>query len=236
MFQRWNNLLFAHWPVPAERIAPLIPQGLVVDTFEGTAWVGVVPFFIDQLRTRTVGRYRIGIPTTTEFCELNLRTYVRSPASSLFGVHFFSLDAASLLAVIGARSFAHLAYFWANMQCSVSPDGAVHYSSQRLVPQPGVRFKASYRGLGTISPIAVPGTLEYFLTARYCLFTRSAGELVVLHIHHLPWPLEPAEAEIRLNQLPRAHGITLPDSAPLLHFSRQLEVYLWSPEPDRPRR
>lgn len=234
MFQRWNDLLFAHWPVPVETLAPLIPPGLVLDTFDGSAWIGVVPFFIDRLRTRTFGRNTIVLPTTTEFCELNLRTYVRSPVSGLFGVYFFSLDAASALAVIGARIFVHLPYFWASMQHRAASDGTTIYSSTRLLPQPGVRFKAKYRGLGTISPATTPGTLEHFLTSRYCLFTQYAGRIFVTHIHHLPWPLEPAEAEIHLNQLSSAHGIALPECAPLLHFSRCLEVYIWSPERDLP--
>ena len=233
MFQRWNDLLFAHWPVPAKTIAPLLPPGLILDTFDGAAWIGVVPFFIDCVRTRTFGTHTFAVPTTTEFCELNLRTYVRSPRSGLSGVYFFSLDAASALAVLGARTAFGLAYFWAAMKSTTAADGAINYSSTRLLPR-RVCFEASYRGLGSVSPVTTPGTLEYFLTARYCLFTRYAGRVLVAHIHHLPWPLEPAEAEIRINQLPSAHHITLPASAPLLHFSRRLEVYIWSPRRDLP--
>jgi uncharacterized protein YqjF (DUF2071 family) len=215
-------------------VTPLLPPGLILDTFDGTAWIGIVPFLIDRVHTRTFGSHTIAVPTTTEFCELNLRTYVRSPAGGLSGVYFFSLDAASALAVIGARSVVHLAYFWAKMRRGIADDGTIRYSSTRLLPQPDVRFDASYRGLGGISLVTTPGTLEYFLTARYCLFTRYARSVFVTHIHHLPWPLEPAEARIHLNQLPRAHGIALPESTPLLHFSRRLEVYIWSPQQDLP--
>ena len=236
MTQRWNDLLFAHWPVPPQAIAPLIPAGLTLDTYDNSAWVGVVPFFMDNVRTRTVGRHRIAIPTTAAFCELNLRTYVRSPVSGLFGVYFFSLDAESALAVLGARTLFHLPYFWAHMQRTTSPDGTIQYTSKRLFPQPNIRFEASYRSLGHPTPADTPGTLEYFLTARYCLFTHYSGRILVAHIHHFPWPLEPAQADIRLNQLPPAHGITLPHREPLLHLSRQLEVYIWSPEPDKPLR
>jgi uncharacterized protein len=236
MTQRWNDLLFAHWPVPPQILAPLIPAGVTLDTYDNAAWVGAVPFYMDNIRTRTIGQHRLAIPTTAAFCELNLRTYVHSPVSGLFGVYFFSLDAESALAVLGARTFFHLPYFWSNMHRTAAPDGAIHYTSTRLLPQPGYRFEAAYRGLGNPTPADTPGTLEYFLTARYCLFTRFAGRIFVGHIHHLPWPLEPAEAEIRLNQLPPAHGIALSDREPLLHFSRSLDVYIWMLEPDKPLR
>jgi len=236
MTLRWNDLLFAHWPVAPQTIAPLIPSGLILDTYDNAAWIGVVPFFMDNVRTRTIGPRRIAIPTTSAFCELNLRTYVHSPISGLSGVYFFSLDAESALAVLGARTLFHLPYFWANMHRTIASDETIHYTSKRLLPEPGVRFDAHYRGLGHPTAADTPGTLEYFLTARYCLFTRYAGRILVGHIHHLPWLLEPAETEIRIDQLPSAHGITLPQRKPLLHFSRRLDVYIWSLEPDKPVR
>lgn len=233
MTQRWNDLLFAHWPIPADEIARLIPAGLKVDTFDGSAWVGVVPFWMDEVRTRAAGERCIAIPGTTTFCELNVRTYVRSPATDLRGVYFFSLDAASALAVIGARTLFHLPYFLASMHSQLEPDGTVEYSSDRLLTKRKVRFKARYRGLGNVAGPSRAGTLEHFVTERYCLFTQHAGKVLRGDIHHLPWPLEPAEAEIGLNELPAAHGIALPDRPPVLHFARQLQVYLWSLREDR---
>lgn len=91
-----------------------------------------------------------------------------------------------------------------------------------------VRFEANYRGLGEVAGPSIDGTLEYFLTERYCLFTPYGGKMLVGHIHHLPWPLEQAEADIRVNELPAAHGIALPNRAPILHFARELNVYIWS--------
>jgi uncharacterized protein YqjF (DUF2071 family) len=233
MTQRWNDLLFAHWPIPVDKMAPLVPAGLEVDTFDGYAWVGVVPFWIDQARTRAVGERCITVPGTATFCELNLRTYVRSSATGLHGVYFFALDAASALAVIGARTLFHLPYFLASMHQQIDPDGTVEYSSKRLLTGRSIRFKARYRGLGRVAGPSRPGTLEYFLTERYCLLTQHEGKVQVAHIHHLPWPLEPAEAEISLNELPAAHGIVLPDSPPMLHFARKLDVYIWSMRKDR---
>ncbi len=227
MAQRWNDLLFAHWPIPVGEMARLLPAGLEVDPFDGYAWVGVVPFWMDQVRTRAAGERCITVPGTATFCELNLRTYVRSPTSNLRGVYFFSLDAASALAVIGARTLFHLPYFFASMRRRIESDGTIEYRSNRLLTGRRVRFKASYRGLGEAGP-SRNGTLEHFLTERYCLFTQHAGQVQIGHIHHLPWPLEAAEAEIGINELPAAHGITLPNRPPVLHFARKLHVYIWS--------
>lgn len=233
MAQRWNDLLFAHWPIPVEEMARLIPSGLEVDPFDGYAWVGVVPFWMDRVRTRAAGDVCVTVPTTSEFCELNLRTYVRSRATGLPGVYFFSLDAESALAVLGARTLFHLPYFLASMQRRQEPDGAVEYESRRMLSRRSVRFHGRYRGLGEIAGAATKGDLERFLTERYCLFTQHRGRVLVGDIHHLPWPLEPAEAEIEVNELPAAHGIVLPDRAPVLHFARELEVYIWSLREDR---
>jgi hypothetical protein len=228
MAQRWNDLLFAHWPIPVGAMVQLIPGGLEVDTFDGYAWVGVVPFWMDRVRTRAVGDRCIVIPSTGTFCELNLRTYVRSRTTGWRGVYFFSLDAASALAVIGARTLFHLPYFLASMHQQIGSDGTVEYSSRRLLTGRSVRFKARYRGLGEVAGPSRNGTLEYFLTERYCLFACDAGRVQVGHIHHLPWPLQMAEAEISINELPAAHGISLPDRPPVLHFARELQVYIWS--------
>jgi uncharacterized protein len=233
MAQRWNDLLFAHWPIAVDEMARLLPASLEVDTYDGYAWVGVVPFWMDRVRTRAIGETCLTIPSTATFCELNLRTYVRSRTTGLRGVYFFSLDAASALAVLGARTFFHLPYFLASMHRQTEPDGTIQYSSLRLFPGRSVRFQANYRGRGNVASPSVDGTLEHFLTERYCLFTQHGGGLVVGHIHHLPWPLQPAEAEISTNELPAAHGITLPDRPPVLHFVRSLEVYIWSLLEDR---
>ncbi len=214
-------------------MARLLPAGVEVDTFEGFAWAGVVPFWMDQVRTRAVAERTFSVPGTRRFAELNLRTYVRSRLTGIQGVFFFSLDAASLLAVTGARTLFHLPYFWATMRQDVQPGGTIAYTSRRLLTRQPVRFAADYKGTGVIQP-SLPGTLEYFLTERYCLYTAYGGRISVGHIHHLPWPLERAEAEIRVNELPAAHGLHLPDRAPILHFARELHVYIWGLERDQP--
>jgi uncharacterized protein YqjF (DUF2071 family) len=227
MRQRWNDLLFAHWPIPVAEIAALLPAGLEVDTFEGYAWAGVVPFWMDEVTNRVVGSATVTVPTTRTFPELNLRTYVRSRVSGLSGVYFFSLDCASPLAVLGARTLFHLPYFPASMSYEEDARG-IHYKSRRRLTRKSVRFEGSYRSLGA-APVRAnePGSIEHFLTERYCLFTPFAGHMLVGDIHHVAWPLEPAEAEIRVNEIPAAHEVVLPKRAPVLHFARELRVTIW---------
>jgi uncharacterized protein YqjF (DUF2071 family) len=229
MTQRWNDLLFAHWPLPAAQVAHLLPEGLAVDTFDGSAWIGVVPFWMDRVQIRGLPL----VPGANRFPELNLRTYVREAGTNAAGVYFFSLDAANPFAVAAARLFFHLPYYWARMSIKHHDDKEFHYSSQRLLTPNPVRFQARYRGLGRMNTTdsSRPGTIEHFLTERYALYTTGArGKLHRGNIHHLPWPLELAEAEFERNELPQAHGIKLPDTAPLLHYARELVVYVWSLE------
>jgi len=225
MTQRWNDLLFAHWPVPAAQITPLLPANLTADTFDGSAWVGIVPFWMDQIRMHRLP----AIPGANRFPELNLRTYVREPHSNLGGVYFFSLDAGNPLAVAMARIFFKLPYYWSKMRIDHCDNREFCYSSQRRFAKTPAKFRARYRSLGQASD---KQGLEQFLTDRYALYTADpSGALFKGNIHHLPWPLERAEAEFELNDLPAAHGIHLPDTPPLLHYSRELVVYIWALEP-----
>ncbi len=224
MTQRWNDLLFAHWPIPASELTPLLPDELNVDTFDGSAWVGVVPFWMDEVRFRSLP----AIPGANRFPELNLRTYVRDRHTNQAGVYFFSLDAANPFAVSVARIFFHLPYYWAHMKVESDDSRFVHYSSERLLTRRPARLRARYRSLG--KP-CTKGGIESFLTERYALFTaKRSGDIARVNIHHLPWPLELAEADFELNDLPQAHGIRLPETKPLLQYSRELMVYIWAPE------
>lgn len=224
MTQRWNDLLFAHWPLPPAELTHLLPEELAVDTFDGSAWVGVVPFWMDHIRFRWLPP----IPGASRFPELNLRTYVRDRHTNQPGVYFFSLDAANPLAVATARTFFRLPYFWAAMKIDKGHGSEIRYSSERLMTSRPARLRARYRSLG--KP-CVKGGIESFLTDRYALFTRTRkGGIGRVNIHHLPWPLELAEADFELNELPEAHGIRLPDTKPLLQYSRELTVYIWSLE------
>ena len=233
MTQRWNDLLFAHWPVPAASIAALLPEGLEVDTFEGSAWLGIVPFWLDRIKIRGVPP----IPGARQFPDLNLRTYVRDQDTKTQGVYCFSLDASNLLAVAAARAFYYLPYHWAEMRLEQKSEREFSFYSRRRFARPQVVFKARYRGLGPTRKLAENrmGTLEYFFTERSCLFSRNrAGQAIRTNLHNVPWPLEEAEAEIECNDLASAIGIRLPDRAPVLHYSRRLAVYIWPAERVRP--
>ena len=228
MQQRWHHLLFAHWPVPASAVEQTLPKGLTADTFDGWAWLGVVPFGMDRIRFHGMPM----VPGTRAFAELNLRTYVRERDTNRTGVYFYSLDASNPLAVAIARSAFHLPYYWARMGMQAVADPGrtpvTRYWSQRLFSARSAEFRARYRGTGA----PAQGPLEQFLTARYALYTTDRrGALLRGDIHHLPWPLEHAEAEFERNDLPAAHGFTLPDREPVLHYARELMVYVWSIEP-----
>jgi uncharacterized protein len=230
MFQRWLDLLFAHWPIPAEEIAPLIPPGLTLETYAGTAWLGIVPFRMSHVRPRGLP----AVPWLSYFPELNVRTYVR--VDDRPGVFFFSLDAGNPVAVALARTFFHLPYFRADMDLRHG-DGegdaeTIHYTSRRTHGgAPNASFVARYRPLGPIYRAAA-GSFEYWLTERYALYSADRrGHIYRGEIHHQPWPLQPAEAEFTFNSVAEASGLSLPDQAPLLHFVRRLDVVAWAVQP-----
>jgi uncharacterized protein YqjF (DUF2071 family) len=231
--QRWNNLLFAHWPVPASSLAPLIPEGLQVDTFQGSAWLGIMPFWMDRVKVRGLPP----IPGARSFPDLSLRTYVSEERTGTQGVVCLSLDASNLLAVGAGRAFYRLPYHWAKMRLEQRTEREFSFYSRRRFAGRPVVFKARYRGLGPSKKLAEsrPGTLEYFLIERYCLFsTNLDGQPIRANLHHTSWPLEEAEAEIEQNDLADVLGLRLPDQEPVLHYSRELAVYVWPAELVRP--
>jgi uncharacterized protein YqjF (DUF2071 family) len=234
MRQTWEELLFAHWPLPADALRPLVPSALALDTYDGSAWLGIVPFRMRDVRPRLVP----SVPWLSAFAELNVRTYVT--AGDKPGVYFFSLDAGNPLAVQLARRLFHLPYFNARFQItrhassSSRPWDTISYSCQRtdrrspLAGSAPAQFVARYRPTGPVFR-SQPGSLEAFLTERYCLYSVSPrGTLYRGEIHHRRWPLQPAKAELVHNTLPQADGLPpLPDTAPLLHYAGCLEVLIW---------
>jgi uncharacterized protein len=221
VFMRWHELLFMHWPVAAGALREHVPAALELDTFEGEAWIGVVPFRMSGIRHRLLPP----IPGTSAFPELNVRTYVRHGGRG--GVWFFSLDAASRLAVRAARLAFHLPYFDARMSCE-RRGGEVVYSSRRVhrgaVP---CRFEGTYRPAGPVRQSRA-GTLEDFLTNRLCLYCADRkGRVYRGDIEHAPWPLQNAEAEVKVNTMADTIGLKLPEVPPLLHYSHELDVKAW---------
>ena len=221
MTQTWHDLLFAHWPVDAVALREKIPAGFELDTFDGQAWVGVVPFHMSNVAPRGVP----ALPWVSAFPELNVRTYVR--VGGVPGVYFFSLDAANPVAVGVARTVVHLPYYTAAMKVE-KDDGWIRYDSRRASSSgKPAELTARYRPVGQPRSPA-EGTLEYFLTERYCLFTVDSDfRAYRLDIHHPPWPLQDAEAEIAANTMADAAGIRLPDVAPLCHFARRQDMVAW---------
>lgn len=225
MRQTWYNLLFAHWPVPAETMRRAVPKALEPDTFEGQAWIAVVPFGMRGVYPR----YTFPVPGLSAFLELNVRTYVTMEGRP--GVYFFSLDAANPLAVEIARRWYHLPYFTAQMKMEADAQGWLHYHSTRTHARaPRAEFKGRYRPRSEVF-YSQRGSLEYFLTERYCLYTLVKGGVQRGEIHHAPWPLQLAEAEIEINTMTLPHGIALPAVPPLLHFVRSIDTVEWPIRP-----
>jgi uncharacterized protein YqjF (DUF2071 family) len=224
MAQTWHDLLFTHWPVSAEDVRPHIPGRLEIDTFERQAWLAVVPFRMSGVRLRGTPP----VPWLSKFPELNVRTYVVADGKP--GVWFFSLDAANSLAVAVARAWFHLPYFYARMSCE-EREGWVRYRSERTHRNASnAVLLGHYRPTGE-SFLAKPGTLEHFLTERYCLYTHDPhGRVIRGEIHHPPWTLQLAEAEFSENTLAKAAGFSLPAQKPLLHFAGRQDVVVWQPE------
>jgi uncharacterized protein YqjF (DUF2071 family) len=210
MAQSWVDLLFAHWPVDAEQLRSRMPAPIPIDTFDGTAWLGITPFEVRTLRPR-------GLPPVARFPELNVRTYTTLGGKP--GIWFFSLDADSLAAVWGARLSYRLPYFKARM--TIARERGIGYRSER----PGACFEAAYEPSGP-AQAPVPGTLEHWLTERYCLYTVFRGRVLRAEIHHPPWPLQPATAAIATNTMA---PVALPPVEPLLHFARRQDVLIWPP-------
>jgi uncharacterized protein len=221
MRQTWDRLLFAHWPVAFDALRPLVPATLEIDRYESEAWLGVVPFLMSNVRPRALP----AVPWLSAFPELNVRTYVTIGGKA--GVYFFSLDAGNPLAVEIARRWFHLPYFRARFSISQAGE-RMSYRALRTHSSASIaELDASYRPTGPVYA-SVPGSLDAFLTERYCLYTTERDGLLLRgEIHHAPWPLQPAEAEFRRNTMAQGHGLALPDIPPLLHYARHLETLTW---------
>src|SRR4051812_35059380 len=217
----WVDLAFLHWPVPAASLRPLVPAALAIEEYDGSAWVGVVPFEMRDVRLHALPP----IPTATNFPELNVRTYVRHAGRQ--GVYFFSLDAASVLAVVGARTGTGLRYYHARMR--IDRDGGdVRYESHRTEDPRPAEFVARYWPTGDVF-LSEQGSFEYWSTERYSLFSEWAGTLLRLDIAHPRWPLQSATAEVERNSIASVSGISLRGQAPHVLFAARQDVDAYWP-------
>ena len=223
MTQMWKDLLFLHYPVDPEILRKLVPDVLTLDTYNYRAWISVVPFQITRLRPPGVP----AVPWLSSFPELNVRTYVTYNGKP--GVYFFSLDAGNLSAVWGARVFYRLPYWHADMSVEGKGSELIDYKSKRIHGPKPAEFIATY---GPTAPVrfAVPGSLNSFLTDRYCLYAWNREKLYRCEVHHLPWPLQEAKAIINVNTMTSVAGIPVDENEVIAQFSRRLKVLLWAPE------
>jgi len=223
-WQEWHDLLFAHWRVPVQVIRRAVPAQLELDLWQGEAYVGVVPFLLHNFRPR----YCPSIPVLSHFPEINVRTYVSY--KGIPGVYFFSLDAANLSAVLGARFAYALPYFHARFEIRKNME-EIHYYSHRLQRPKTADFCGRYRPISEVHPWQPPEqSLERFLAERYCLYAVTKSHVYRTAVHHLPWPLQSASAQIELNTMAAPFGLSLQSPPALLHFSRSMFVLTWLPQ------
>jgi uncharacterized protein len=215
-----ENLLFAHWPVDAGALRRLVPEALRLQTHEGAAWIGVTPFRVTALRLRGT----LPAPRVSSFLQLNVRTYVTAGGKP--GVWFFSLDASSRIAVEVARRAYRLPFFRARIAAERrGPWIEFESARSRARPVPRV-FSALYRPTGETFA-ARAGSIEEFLTDRYCLYVlNERGRLYRAEIHHAPWPLQAAAGRIELNTI-TPPGLELREQEPLLHFTKAQDIVIW---------
>lgn len=228
MYQSWRSLLFAHWRVDPERIQRTLPPGLKVDTFGGDAYVGIVPFFMRNIRPW----WSPCVPGFSNFLELNVRTYVHDAAGTP-GVWFYSLDCNQRLAVWGARTFYHLPYRNAVMSATTSSDATgdtIDYRSQ--VARTELRGNVRYK-LGREERDSVPSSLEFFLVERYVLFAAArGGRLFTGQVYHKPYPIVATMVEAWQSNLLTVHDFGLDESKPdLIHGTPGVDVEVFALEP-----
>jgi uncharacterized protein len=223
MGQTWRELLFAHWAVDPAAVRRVVPPPLELDLRDGHAWVGVTPFGVTGLR----GQGMAPIPRLSSFLEVNVRTYV--VAGGRPGIYFFSLDASSSAAVTAARRGYRLPYFKADISAEHRGQ-ALRYRSRRVSSDgPPAELDIEYEPTGGRLPVE-EGSLERWLAERYCLYTLDArGRVLRGNIHHTPWPLQPATAEIAVNTMGHQVGLDLGER-PVLHYAARLDVLLWALE------
>ena len=222
MEHHWGKLLFMHWPIAPERLRSLIPPQLTIDTFDGEAWIGVTPFTMWDVRLS----FTPPVPYLSDFHELNVRTYVLY--RGVPGVWFFSLNTNSSMTVFGARTFYFLPYFNARIDLRQEGD-TIHYDLERTDAERPARFKATWE-IGDELPESEPGTLEFFLTERYCLYSASGESIYRARIHHKPWPLQQAKLIAHASDIVESDYLPKLKGKPLVHYAEALAVDVWLPE------
>jgi uncharacterized protein YqjF (DUF2071 family) len=225
MHQSWRDLIFMHWPVPYEKLWPLVPHNLVLETFNNTAWLGITPLEMREVHVRGLP----GVPGATDFPEINVRTYVRHGEKP--GVFFFSLDAGSHLAVTAARALLNLRYHHAKMAIAREGDKILFASRRDEANVAPAELVATYGPAGSAFH-PKRDTLEHFLTERYCLYSAAPdGALARIEIQHGPWLLRDAELAVGKNTMADYLGLVqITDLPPLAHYAARQDTLIWTPD------
>jgi uncharacterized protein len=218
MIHRWRRLSFLHWAYEPKEVARLLPLGLEVDTFDGAAWVGLIPFHLTVRRPAWMPH----LPWAASTLEANVRTYVRGPDGRR-GIWFFSLDASRLVAVLEARRSYRIPYMWAQMRLRVTDEEA-WYRSRRRWPGPrGVGMNVRLR-LGEAARVEELGERDRFLICRWRLYSPSRTGIAVTVVEHDPWPIRRAQPLILEQNLFQAAGLAAPTELPITHYSPGVET------------
>ena len=220
MRQWWGKLLFMHWPVPASLLRPLVAPQLSIDTYDGQAWVGVVPFTMWGVRPY----FGPPVPGLNAFHELNVRTYVHH--DGVPGVCFLSMEINNPVARWGGRQFFFLPYYDAEISLRQQGQRIVYDSRRTSKDAPPAGFDAEWT-FGEPLPAAEPDSLDFFLTERYCLYTAHKETLYRCRVSHQPWPLRRAEVSAHDSTLLEALGLPAPTGDPLLHYAEAIKVDIW---------
>ncbi len=220
MHQTWGKLLFMHWRIEERELRPLVPEQLEIDTFDGTAWIGIIPFTMWD--SRALPPFMPPLPGFSSAHELNVRTYVHY--DGVPGVWFFSLDCNSNAAVMAARTFYHLPYFNAGIDLEQSGK-TIDYALKRT-DDPRASFRASWK-IGETVPFSHPDSLEFFLTERYCLYAAGGGDLYRARIFHQPWPLQQASLKACESTMIESLGVKKFSGDPVLNYAEEIDVDLW---------
>jgi uncharacterized protein len=220
MHQSWGKLLFMHWRIDEKVLRPLIPSELEIDSFDGSAWIAIVPFTMWDIRA--LPPFLPAMPGLRALHEINVRTYVHK--DRVPGVWFLSLDANSAAAVLGARALYFLPYYHAKIELE-EKDGRIDYSSSRT-ENPIAEFRASWL-IGEKLPTSQPSSVDFFVTERYCLYSERNGKIYRSRIYHEPWPLQQAQVLSSSSTMIESHMLPTPDGEPLLHYCEELSVLIW---------
>jgi uncharacterized protein len=222
MHQNWGKLLFMHWRINENLLRPHVPASLEIDTYGNSAWIAITPFTMWDIRA--LPPFVPPVPGLDSMHELNVRTYVHY--NGVPGVWFFSLDANSRAAVLGARTFFHLPYY--NADIEMKGKTKIKYRLKRR-DEPAAQFKADW-SVGDALPKSQPGSREFFFTERYILYTEFESELYRARIHHEPWQLYEAELTDFGSTMLEAKQITQPTSEPIVHHAEEVSVDIWALE------